>query len=135
MDNIVEKVEGVTQEINTGKTLDDIYAAQAAIMEPLSQEAYTNLYDTILKFVQQNEDKFFILNSKKLNYITIFYKEFNDCYFADVVADFLLNDEGLKAIGGLKMFTDEDNTNIIHLYVGETHFALFAADDYVISSK
>ena len=37
MDNIVEKVEGVTQEINTGKTLDDIYAAQAAIMEPLSQ--------------------------------------------------------------------------------------------------
>lgn len=135
MDKIVEKVEGVKQEINTGKTLDDIYAAQAAIMEPLSQEAHTHLYNTILDFIQQNEDKYFILNSKKLNYITVFYKEFNDCYFADMVADFLLNDEGLKAIGGLKMFTDEGNLNVIHLYVGETHFALFAADDYVISTK
>lgn len=135
MDNIVEKVEGVKQEINTGKTLDDIYAAEAAIMEPLSQEAYTHLYNTILDFIQKNEDKYFILNSKKLNYITVFYKEFNDCYFADMVADFLLNDEGLKEIGGLKMFTDEGNLNVIHLYVGETHFALFAADDYVISTK
>lgn len=135
MDNIVEKVEGVKQEINTGKTLDDIYAAEAAIMEPLSQEAHTHLYNTILDFIQQNEDKYFILNSKKLNYITVFYKEFDDCYFADMVADFLLNDEGLKAIGGLKMFTDEGNLNVIHLYVGETHFALFAADDYVISTK
>lgn len=135
MDKIVEKVEGVKQEINTGKTLDDIYAAEAAIMEPLSQEAHTHLYSTILDFIQQNEDKYFILNSKKLNYITVFYKEFNDCYFADMVADFLLNDEGLKAIGGLKMFTDEGNLNVIHLYVGETHFALFAADDYVISTK
>ena len=135
MDNIVEKVEGVKQEINTGKTLDDIYAAEAAIMEPLSQEAHTHLYNTILDFIQQNEDKYFILNSKKLNYITVFYKEFNDCYFADMVADFLLNDEGLKTIGGLKMFTDEGNLNVIHLYVGETHFALFAADDYVISTK
>ena len=135
MDKIVEKVEGVKQEINTGKTLDDIYAAEAAIMEPLSQEAYTHLYNTILDFIQQNEDKYFILNSKKLNYITVFYKEFNDCYFADMVADFLLNDEGLKAIGGLKMFTDEGNLNVIHLYVGEIHFALFAADDYVISTK
>lgn len=135
MDKIVEKVEGVKQEINTGKTLDDIYAAEAAIMEPLSQEAHTHLYNTILDFIQQNEDKYFILNSKKLNYITVFYKEFNDCYFADMVADFLLNDEGLKAIGGLKMFTDEGNLNVIHLYVGETHFALFAADDYVISTK
>ena len=33
-----------------------IFTPPAAIMEPLSQEAYTNLYDTILKFVQQNED-------------------------------------------------------------------------------
>ena len=33
------------------------------------------------------------------------------------------------------MFTDEGNLNVIHLYVGETHFALFAADDYVISTK
>lgn len=134
-EELVHKVEGAKQEINTGKTIDEIYSAQAEQMTPLTSDAFDKLVETILDFIKKNKNEFYILNSKALNYITIFQKVMNDKYFAEMIAEFLLYDDGLANLGGLKMFTDEDNTNVIHMYVGKTHFALFAADDFVIYEK
>lgn len=136
MEELVQKVEGLTTEIPTGKTLDQIYSEQARAMTPLDFEStIEKLTKTILEFVQLGDNNYYILNSKKLNYITIFNKTSNDKYFAEMIAEFLLKDEGLIVLGGLKMFTDEGNDSAIHLYIGEIHFALFVADNYVISEK
>ena len=48
MENLVNKVEGTKQEIETGKTLDALYSTQAAQMEALDvNKSFRNLFKTI----------------------------------------------------------------------------------------
>ena len=133
MENLVNKVEGTKQEIETGKTLDALYSTQAAQMEALDvNKSFRNLFKTIFNFIKTTDNEYYILNSKAINYITIFKFENDLTNFSNIITDFILNDEGLVALGGLKMYSDEDNKHMIQFYIGDKHFALFPANDFVL---
>lgn len=136
MKDLVQKLEGAKQEINTGKTIHEIYSTQAEMMEALDPEkAKESLESTILSFLNLTKNEFYLLFSKELGYITLFHSKYNSKYNAEVISEFLLYDEGLKALGGLKMYTDEDIQCAMHIYIGKYHFALMPANTLVISDK
>ena len=94
MENLVNKVEGTKQEIETGKTLDALYSTQAAQMEALDvNKSFRNLFKTIFNFIKTTDNEYYILNSKAINYITIFKFENDLTNFSNIITDFILNDE------------------------------------------
>lgn len=74
----------------------------------------------------------FVLLFGKEDICPIFKFENDLTNFSNIITDFILNDEGLVALGGLKMYSDEDNKHMIQFYIGDKHFALFPANDFVI---
>lgn len=135
---LVNEVKGLTSEVETGMTLDDLYSKQARSMERLDYDStIKDLQQTLLKFMQDKPtNSYFMLNSKFLNYMTIFKNEVpsRKMAMATEVADFLLSDSYIvDELGGLKMYSDEDNDFMIEFYIGDKHFAFFPCDHLIIN--
>lgn len=134
MNDLVQKVEGAKQEINTGMTLNEMWSKQAEHMEILDKDSVAqDLLETVTDYLRKHKyPQFVMLNSRINNYMTIFQdNEDNIDSFAELITTFLLVDT--IELGGLKMYSTEDNDAMIQLYIGNTHYALFNCEHLVVS--
>ena len=129
-DKLITKAEGVNQEIETGMTLNQMWSSQAALMDKLSYEDSINeLTNTVDEFLStQNNPEYVMLNSKELNYMTIFKRTpGNTNTFASLIADFMLTELELK------MYSTEGNDHMVQAYAGTNHYALFNAEHLMVT--
>ncbi len=132
-EKLLTQAEGVTQEIETGLTLDELWSRQAAIMEPLSgDDVLKQLTLTIDDYLKTSArlPLYVMLNCKETNYMTIFKRKNFSLNFASVIASFILNET--DDLGGLKMFSTEDNDVMVQMYIGTKHYALFICDHLIV---
>lgn len=104
-------------------------------LPPFDKRELGFVYEDLVDFIKEHEETtYFMLNSKKLSYYTIFKWKSSIArpeLVAKEIIDFILNDSYLTTLGELKVFR-RHSEGTIEIWIGETHFMLFTADDFFI---